>query len=54
MRKLNIPLPPLEKQNEIANHITALRTKAKQLQLEATNGLETTKQQIEQLILGEV
>jgi restriction endonuclease S subunit len=47
-----IPLPPPEKQAEIANHISALRTQAKQLQQQAAAELEQAKQQVEQLILG--
>lgn len=48
---LRIPLPPLEKQTEIANHISAIRTKAKQLQQQAAAELAQAKQQVEQLIL---
>lgn len=50
--KLNIPVPPKEKQEEIINHISEIRAKAKQLKLEAKTGLETAKQNIEKLILG--
>lgn len=49
---LKIPLPPLEKQNEIANHISDIRIRAKQLQIEAKAGLETAKQEVEEMILG--
>jgi restriction endonuclease S subunit len=49
---LKIPIPPPEKQTEIANHISALRTQAKQLQQQAAAELEQAKQQVEQLILG--
>ncbi len=49
----NIPLPPLEKQTEIADHISALRTQAKQLQQQAAAELAYAKQHVEQLILGE-
>jgi len=48
-----IPLPPPEKQTEIANHISALRTQAKQLQQQAAAELEQAKQQVEKMILGE-
>lgn len=48
-----IPLPPLEKQTEIADHISAIRTLAKQLQQQAADELAHAKQQVEQLILGE-
>jgi type I restriction enzyme S subunit len=50
---IKIALPPPEKQTEIANHISALRTQAKQLQQQAAAELELAKQQVEQLILGE-
>jgi len=42
----------IQKQTEIANIITAIREKAKKLQLEAINTLETAKRNIEQMILG--
>lgn len=51
--KIRIPIPPLEKQNEIAEHIKSIRQKAKSLQEEASSALEEAKQQIEQIILGE-
>ncbi|MEM9686048.1 MAG: restriction endonuclease subunit S [Bacteroidota bacterium] len=49
---LNIPLPPIEKQTEIADHIKAIRTQAKQLKEEAKTLLENAKKEVEQLILG--
>lgn len=48
-----IPLPPLEKQTEIADHISALRTQAKQLQQQAQAELAQVKIQVERMILGE-
>jgi len=48
-----IPLPPIEKQTEIANHISAIRSQAKQLQQQAAAELEQAKQQVEKMILGE-
>lgn len=51
LRSLPIPLPPLEKQNEIANHIKSIREQAKQLQNEAKAILEQTKKEIESMIL---
>ncbi len=47
-----IPLPPLEVQNEIADHISGLRAAAKRLENEAKTGLEEAKKQVEKLILG--
>ena len=51
--KLYIPFPPIEKQNEIALHISEIRKQAKCLQVEAVKILENAKQKIEQMILGE-
>lgn len=48
-----IPCPSIEKQTEIANHISAIRSQAKQLQQQAAAELEQAKQQVEKLILGE-
>ena len=52
VRKLQIPLPPLGKQNEIAAHIAGIRIQAKALQQEAEEILASAKQQVEQMILG--
>nr|VFK65163.1 MAG: type I restriction enzyme, S subunit [Candidatus Kentron sp. UNK]VFK71315.1 MAG: type I restriction enzyme, S subunit [Candidatus Kentron sp. UNK] len=52
-RDLNIPKPPLEKQTQIANHITEIRNRAKRLQQEAKAGLEQAKREVEAIILGE-
>ncbi|MDN5058242.1 restriction endonuclease subunit S [Aliarcobacter butzleri] len=52
-KSLKIPLPPIEKQNEIAKHIQTIRDKAKQLQNEAKQALEDAKIEVEKLILGE-
>jgi len=49
---IQAPLPPLEKQTEIADHIRAIRAKAKQLQHEAKAELEQAKSVIEKMILG--
>lgn len=48
-----IPLPCLQKQQEIANNITAIRTQAKQLRQAAAAELEQAKQEVEAMILGE-
>lgn len=50
---LKIPLPPLEKQTEISNHISAIRNQAKQLEQEATKIMEKAKTEVETIILGE-
>jgi type I restriction enzyme S subunit len=53
LRNIKIPLPEIERQTEIANHISAIRFSAKQLQQQAAAELEQAKQQVEKLILGE-
>ena len=50
--RLQIPLPPIQKQNQIAEHIQAIRTQAKQLQTQAEQLLANAKAHIEQMILG--
>ncbi len=52
-KSLLIPLPPIEKQNEIAEHITQIREQAKQLKEEAKRELEQAKIEVEKIILGE-
>lgn len=51
---LLVPLPPIDKQNEIANHIASIRNQAKQLQTEAAQIQADAKaEEVERLILGE-
>ena len=52
LMSIKIPLPPLETQNEIAEHITNIRQKAKQLEQEAETILKQAKQEVEKIILG--
>lgn len=52
-KSLTIPLPPLPKQKEIAEHIRSIRTQAKQLQSEAEQILQDAKHQVKKMILGE-
>ena len=52
LEQLKIPLPPLAKQNQIAEHISKIRDQAKQLQIEAKDELEQAKKEIETMILG--
>jgi len=52
-RSLIVPVPPIEKQNEIAGHIKKIREQAKQLKSEAKEVLEQAKQEVEKMILGE-
>lgn len=53
LKQLKIPVPPLEKQTEIANHITQTRNQAKQLQQQAKAELEQAKKEVEAMILSE-
>ena len=51
LENFNIPLPPIEKQVEIANHVFELRQQAKGLQEEGMRILEEAKLEVEQMIL---
>lgn len=53
LKAIKIPIPPPEKQAEIAEHIEALRSQAKQLQREAQTELERVKIEVERMIFGE-
>ena len=48
-----IPLPPLEKQREISDKIAAIRAEAKRLEQEGEEILQSARQQVEEMILGE-
>jgi restriction endonuclease S subunit len=52
-KSLKIPLPPIEKQNEIAEYIQNIRDNVKQLTLEAKQDLENAKIEVEKMILGQ-
>ena len=45
--KLEIPVPPVDKQNEIVDYISSIRNKAKQLLNEAQSILKSVKIEIE-------
>ena len=51
LENFNLPLPPKEKQVEIANHVYELRQQAKTLQEEGRLILEKAKQEVEQMII---
>ena len=51
LENFNLPLPPKEKQIEIANHVYELRQKAKTLQEEGKRILESAKQEVERMIM---
>lgn len=53
LKSLKIPLPPLEKQTEIANHIHGIYSQAKALHHEAMSVLEEAKREVEKMILEE-
>lgn len=52
LKKIQIPLPPLAIQNEIVNHITALRAEQKDLQQQASELRLQAQQQFEQTIFN--
>ena len=52
LENFNVPLPPIEKQKEIAHHVAELRQKAKALQQEGRLQLEKAKQEVEQMIIS--
>jgi len=52
VENLLVPLPPLEKQNEIATHISQIRSKANVLIQQRKEILEQAKQEVERMILG--
>lgn len=49
----DLPLPPKEKQMEIAHHVYQLRQRAKTLQEEGKRLLDESKQEVERMILSE-
>ncbi len=51
IKNIKIPLPPIEKQNEIVQYIQDLRDQAKRLQEEAKVVLESAKREVEEMIL---
>jgi len=53
IKHIKIPLPPSEKQTQIADHVTNIRNQAKQLQQQAKADLEQAKKEVETMILGE-
>ena len=53
VKHMLIPLPPIDKQKEIANHIRQIRQQAKTLQKEADNELTKASKEVEQIILGQ-
>lgn len=52
LAKLMIPVPDPEMQENIIFHITAVRTKAQQLEAEAKSAIEAAKKEVEEMIMG--
>ncbi|MBT4668429.1 MAG: restriction endonuclease [Candidatus Marinimicrobia bacterium] len=52
LKSLSIPLPPLEKQNELADHIVGIRNQVKQLQQQAKEELKQANKEVKTMILG--
>lgn len=52
VKQILVPIPPIEKQNDIAEHIKSIRLQAKILQKEGTTILENAKREIERMIIG--
>ena len=52
IKHIKIPVPPLAKQIEIANHITEIHNQAKALQQQAKSDLDQAKKEVEEIILG--
>ena len=53
LQMLNIPVVSIEKQQEIVDYITNIRTRAKALQAEGKAILEDAKRKVEEMIIGE-
>jgi restriction endonuclease S subunit len=52
LARLQIPLPPLQKQHEIVAHVSAIRAQAAALKLAAATAFAQAKQDIEKMILS--
>lgn len=52
LKKIKVPMPPAEKQEEIVLHINNIRQQASQLALEAEEILYASRRRIEDMILG--
>jgi restriction endonuclease S subunit len=51
LKDLPIPIPPIEKQKEIANHITKIRNQARQLTDKTNEGMKKASEEIERILL---
>jgi restriction endonuclease S subunit len=52
LENFDIPMPPKEKQMEIAHHVCQLRQRAKTLEEEGKRVLEEAKQEVKRMILN--
>ncbi len=52
LKSLLIPLPPLDKQNEIAEHITGIREQAQKLKDQTADLLKEASKEIERILIG--
>lgn len=50
--RISIPIPPLDKQKEIAEHITSIRQQAQQLKDKTTELLKKASEEIEEILLN--
>lgn len=51
VKQVLVPIPPIEKQNDIAEHIENIRLQAKILQKDGSTILENAKREVEQMII---
>lgn len=51
IKRFLIPIPPIEKQKEIADHITTIRTQARQLTDKTNEVMKKASEEIEQILL---
>lgn len=52
VKKVSIPVPPIDKQKEIAEHITGIRQQAQQLKDKTTELLKKASEEIEEILLN--
>jgi restriction endonuclease S subunit len=50
--RISIPVPPLDKQKEIAEHITDIRQQAQQLKDKTKEALKKASEEIEKILIG--
>ena len=50
--RISIPVPPIDKQKEIAEHITVIRQQAQQLKDKTKDDLKKASEEIEKILLN--